>query len=47
MLRLDDLQADVARLEKQIAEARGGRSAARARPPGEVPAETTQTPGAV
>jgi 50S ribosomal subunit-associated GTPase HflX len=47
MLRLDDLQADVARLEKQIAEARRG-SSTRSRPPvAEVPAETSETPGAV
>jgi 50S ribosomal subunit-associated GTPase HflX len=47
MLRLDDLQADVARLEKQIAEAKGGRGSTRSGPPAEVPAETTETPGAV
>jgi 50S ribosomal subunit-associated GTPase HflX len=48
MLRLDDLQADVARLEKQIAEARRGSGSARSRSPAaEVPAETTNTPGAV
>jgi multidrug efflux pump subunit AcrA (membrane-fusion protein) len=48
MLRLDDLQADVARLEKQIAEARRGTGSTRSRSTSpEVPAETTQTPGAV
>lgn len=48
MLRLDDLQADVARLEKQIAEARRGSGSTHSRPPaGEVPAETTETQGAV
>jgi 50S ribosomal subunit-associated GTPase HflX len=48
MLRLDDLQADVARLEKQIAEARRGSGSSGSRPPrAEVPAETTETPGAV
>jgi hypothetical protein len=48
MLRLDDLQADVARLEKQIAEGRRGRGSAVSRSPAaEVPAETTGTPGAV
>ncbi|MEP7226947.1 MAG: hypothetical protein ABI785_06280 [Gemmatimonadales bacterium] len=48
MLRLDDLQADVSRLEKQIAESRRGSSSAR---PGaavaEVTAEITETRGAV
>jgi 50S ribosomal subunit-associated GTPase HflX len=44
MLRLDDLQADVARLEKQIADARRGSGSSRPRPPAaEVPAETTKT----
>jgi len=48
MLRLDDLQADVARLEKQIAEARRGSGSGRSRSTvAEVPAETTKTPGAV
>ena len=48
MLRIDDLQADVARLEKQIAESRRGSGSNRPRPaPAEVPAETTETPGAV
>jgi hypothetical protein len=47
MLRLDDLQADVARLERQIAESRRGGSASRSTPAArEVPAET-ETPGAV
>jgi outer membrane murein-binding lipoprotein Lpp len=48
MLRLDDLQADVARLEKQIVEARRGSGSARSRPAAaEVQVETTETPGAV
>ena len=48
MLRLDDLQADVSRLEKQIAEARRGSGSGRPRPPAaEVPAETSETTGAV
>jgi 50S ribosomal subunit-associated GTPase HflX len=48
MLRLDDLQAEVARLEKQIAEARRGSGSTRPRPAAaEVPAETSETPGAV
>lgn len=48
MLRVDDLQADVARLEKQIAEARRGSGATRPRSAVvEVPAERTETPGAV
>lgn len=47
MLRLDDLQADVARLEKQIAESRRSGGPGRSRPVAEVPAETTGTPGAV
>ena len=47
MLRIDDLQADVARLEKQIAESRRGGGSNRSRPVAEVPAETTETPGAV
>ncbi len=48
MLRLDDLQVDVARLEKQIAEARRGSGSARSRPASaEIPAEVRETPGAV
>ena len=48
MLRLDDLQADVTRLEKQIAEARRGSGSNRPQPPaGEVPAQTSETSGAV
>lgn len=48
MLRLDDLQADVARLEKQIVEARRGSGSAHPKPAvAEVPAETAETPGAV
>ena len=51
MLRLDDLQADVTRLEKQIAEARrgSGPSAPRAPVPVETreTRETRETPGAV
>lgn len=48
MLRLDDLHADVARLEKQIAEARRGTGSTRSRSTAaEVRAETTETPGAV
>jgi multidrug efflux pump subunit AcrA (membrane-fusion protein) len=46
MLRLDDLQADVARLEK-IAEARRGSSTRSRSAVVEVPAETRETPGAV
>ena len=48
MLRLDDLQADVTRLERQIAESRRGSGSSRPRPPvAEVPAETSKTTGAV
>ena len=47
MLRLDDLQADIARLEKQIAEARRGGSTRSRSAVAEVPAETTETHGAV
>jgi hypothetical protein len=47
MLRLDDLQADIARLEKQIADARRGSSTRSRSAVAEVPAETTETPGAV
>ncbi len=48
LLRLDDLQAEVARVEKQIAEARRGSGSTHlSRTAGEVPAETTETPGAV
>jgi hypothetical protein len=47
MLRIDDLQADVTRLEKQIAESRRGNSSTRARSSAEVPAETVETHGAV
>ncbi len=48
MSRLDDLQADVARLEKQIAEGRRGGGSPHSRPPaGEVPAGTTETQGVV
>ncbi len=48
MLRLDDLQVDVARLEKQIAEARRGSGSTRSKPASaEIPAEVRETPGAV
>ena len=48
MLRLDDLQADVTRLEKQIAEARRGSGSNRPQPPAaEVSAHTSETSGAV
>src|SRR3990170_5487684 len=46
LLRLDDLQADVARLEKQIAEARRGSGSTEPKPTvAEVPAETSETRG--
>jgi outer membrane murein-binding lipoprotein Lpp len=48
MLRLDDLQAEIARLERQIAEARGGGGAAGSTgsrtPPAEIRTEPTGTP---
>ena len=48
MSRLDDLKAEVARLEKQIAEGRRGSGSSPSRPPaGEVPAGTTETQGVV
>jgi 50S ribosomal subunit-associated GTPase HflX len=48
LLRLDDLQADITRLEKQIAEARRGTGTKVTTPaPTEVVADTTDTPGAV
>jgi 50S ribosomal subunit-associated GTPase HflX len=48
LLRLDDLQADIARLEKQIAEARRGSPAKSSTPaPAEVTADSTDVPGAV
>jgi hypothetical protein len=46
LFRLDDLQADVARLEKQIAEARRGGGSTEPKPVvAEVPAETSETRG--
>ncbi len=48
LLRLDDIQADIARLEKQIAEARRGSGTKSSTPtPAGVVADTTDTPGAV
>ena len=48
LLRLDDLQADVARLEKQIGEARRGTGPTGSPPaPAGVAADTTDSPGAV
>jgi 50S ribosomal subunit-associated GTPase HflX len=48
MMRLDDLQAEVARLEQQISEARRGTGASSSRPtPKEVAPDHSQTPGAV
>ena len=48
LLRLDDFQADITRLEKQIAEARRGTADRGSTPtPAGVAAETTETPGAV
>ena len=48
MLRIDDLQADVARLELQIAEARRGSGSSSRRPaPVGVATDTTETPGAM
>jgi hypothetical protein len=46
LLRLDDLQADIARLEKQIAEARRGSGTKSAVPaPTGVVADSAETPG--
>ncbi len=46
LLRLDDFQAEVARLEKQIAEARRGSAAKGSTPaPAGVAADTTDAPG--
>jgi 50S ribosomal subunit-associated GTPase HflX len=47
MLRLDDLHAEVTRLERQIAESRRGGGSRSTPVAGEVPAETTETRGAV
>ena len=48
LLRLDDFQADIARLEQQIAEARRGPAAKGSTPPAPVGvgADTTGAPGA-
>ncbi len=47
LLRLDDLQADIARLEKQIAEARRGSGTKNSTPaPAEVTADGSEYPGA-
>lgn len=47
MLRIDDLQAEIAQLERQVAESRrgSGTSSSRATPAG-VAADRTETPGA-
>ena len=46
MLRLDDLQADISRLERQISQARRGGPASADRPvPSEPKPETSGTPG--
>ena len=48
LMRLDDFQADIARVEKQIAEARRGATAKDAgHSPVPAAPETTETPGAV
>jgi 50S ribosomal subunit-associated GTPase HflX len=49
LLRMDDFQADIARLEKQIAEARRSSGAKSPTPPAPVgvSADTTDTPGSV
>jgi 50S ribosomal subunit-associated GTPase HflX len=48
MLRLDDLQAEIARLERQIAEARRGSGSSGVRTtPKEVTPDHTESPGAV
>jgi hypothetical protein len=48
LLRLDDLQSDVTRLEKQIAEARRGSASKSSTPaPAGVAADGPETPGAV
>src|SRR5688572_30767090 len=48
MLRLDDLQAEIARLERQIGEARRGSGSSGSKSaPKEVTADHTEAPGAV
>jgi hypothetical protein len=48
MLRLDDLEAEIARLERQVAEARRGSGSGGLRTtPKEVTPEHTESPGAV
>jgi hypothetical protein len=46
MLRLDDLQAEIARLELQISEARRGSGSGSSRTPATVSSEPAGTPGA-
>jgi phage shock protein A len=46
LLRLDDLEREIARLERQIAETRGQRSAEQAStPPAPAPVDITPAPG--